>query len=266
MAFSSNQSFEPRVGTAQLVFGVIYALITLIALCLAFYVTQEGRSPYLHYFMALLFAIMAAKSFIIAARVKKLVREGVYFEAEVDSCEPVRGITVIKGVCDIPDYGLIHIESRLVGESIGREIKAFMVEHKQHKLPALVVGVNTKRPRGMFTVRGDHGHLVVESAMLKGQTKEDLEEAKANNSAFDAATSRAKEQTRAQEEQKQRELEQQAQAQAEEEPQVQSEAPAEATATAPAQEQTQEQAPSVAPRDDERDAAIMDALKAKEQK
>lgn len=256
MAFSSNQSFEPRVGTAQLVFGVIYALITLIALCLAFYVTQEGRSPYLHYFMALLFAIMAAKSFIIAARVKKLVREGVYFEAEVDSCEPVRGITVIKGVCDIPDYGLIHIESRLVGESIGREIKAFMVEHKQHKLPALVVGVNTKRPRGMFTVRGDHGHLVVESAMLKGQTKEDLEEAKANNSAFDAATARAKEQTRAQEEQKQRELEQQAQAQAE----------ATATAPAPAQEQTQEQAPSVAPRDDERDAAIMDALKAKEQK
>lgn len=206
MAFSTQQSFEPRVGTAQIVFGVIYVFITLIALVMAYYARLEGNEGYLQLFMALLFAIMAFKSFFIAARIKRLLREGVYFEAQVESCEPVRGITVIKGVCEIPDYGPIHIESRLVGESIGRELKAFMAEHKQFKLPALVVGVKSKYPRGMFTVRGDHGHLVKESAMLKGQSEEDLEALKQSNSAFDAATARAKQETARAEEQKQAEL------------------------------------------------------------
>lgn len=207
MAFSTNQSFEPRIGTAQMIFGVIYTFITLIALCLAFYERQDGGDGYLQLCMAVLFAIMAGKSFFISARVKRLLREGVYFEAQVDSCEPVRGITVIKGVCDIPNYGLIHIESRLVGENIGRELKAFMADHKQHKLPALVVGANGKYPRGMFTVKGLHGHLVPESAMLKGQTADDLAEQKQNNSALEPATARAKAATRRAEEQKQQEQE-----------------------------------------------------------
>ena len=207
MAFSTNQSFEPRIGTAQMIFGVIYTFITLIALCLAFYERQDGGDGYLQLCMAVLFAIMAGKSFFISARVKRLLREGVYFEAQVDSCEPVRGITVIKGVCDIPNYGLIHIESRLVGEHIGRELKAFMADHKQHKLPALVVGANGKYPRGMFTVKGLHGHLVPESAMLKGQTADDLAEQKQNNSALEPATARAKAATRRAEEQKQQEQE-----------------------------------------------------------
>ena len=117
MAFHvrSSQSFEPRVGTAQFVFGVIYVLITLIALSLAFYVRSEGQDGYLQMFMAVLFAIMAVKSFFIASRIKSLLNNGTYIEAEVDSCEPVRGITVIKGVIDVPEFGLIHIESRLVG-------------------------------------------------------------------------------------------------------------------------------------------------------
>ena len=186
MAFSTNQSFEPRIGTAQMIFGVIYTFITLIALCLAFYERQDGGDGYLQLCMAVLFAIMAGKSFFISARVKRLLREGVYFEAQVDSCEPVRGITVIKGVCDIPNYGLIHIESRLVGENIGRELKAFMADHKQNKLPALVVGADGKYPRGMFTVKGLHGHLIPESAMLKGQTADDLAEQKQNNSALES--------------------------------------------------------------------------------
>lgn len=207
MAFSTQQSFEPRIGTAQTIFGVIYVFITLIALVMAFYARQDGDNGYLQICMAVLFAIMAGKSFFIAARVKRLLREGVYFEAQVDSCEMVRGITVIKGVCDVPNYGLIHIESRLVGENVGRELKAFMADHKQFKLPALVVGANSRYPRGMFTVRGDHGHLVPESAMLKGQSAEDLAQQKANNSAFDAATARAKEATRLSEEQKQQEAE-----------------------------------------------------------
>lgn len=207
MAFSTNQSFEPRIGTAQMIFGVIYTFITLIALCLAFYERQGGGDGYLQLCMAVLFAIMAGKSFFISARVKRLLREGVYFEAQVDSCEPVRGITVIKGVCDIPNYGLIHIESRLVGENIGRELKAFMADHKQNKLPALVVGADGKYPRGMFTVKGLHGHLIPESAMLKGQTADDLAEQKQNNSALEPATARAKAATRRAEEQKQQEQE-----------------------------------------------------------
>ena len=207
MAFSTNQSFEPRIGTAQMIFGVIYTFITLIALCLAFYERQDGGDGYLQLCMAVLFAIMAGKSFFISARVKRLLREGVYFEAQVDSCEPVRGITVIKGVCDIPNYGLIHIESRLVGENIGRELKAFMADHKQNKLPALVVGADGKYPRGMFTVKGLHGHLIPESAMLKGQTANDLAEQKQNNSALEPATARAKAATRRAEEQKQQEQE-----------------------------------------------------------
>ena len=207
MAFSTNQSFEPRIGTAQMIFGVIYTFITLIALCLAFYERQDGGDGYLQLCMAVLFAIMAGKSFFISARVKRLLREGVYFEAQVDSCEPVRGITVIKGVCDIPNYGLIHIESRLVGENIGRELKAFMADHKQNKLPALVVDADGKYPRGMFTVKGLHGHLIPESAMLKGQTADDLAEQKQNNSALEPATARAKAATRRAEEQKQQEQE-----------------------------------------------------------
>ena len=115
--FGPNQSFEPRVGTAQLIFGVIYTIITLIALCLAYYVTLEGRTPYLHLFMALLFAIMALKSFIIYKRVKTLMANGQYAEAEVSSVEPVRGITVIKGTCALPNGDSIEIESRLVGET-----------------------------------------------------------------------------------------------------------------------------------------------------
>ena len=190
-----------------MIFGVIYTFITLIALCLAFYERQDGGDGYLQLCMAVLFAIMAGKSFFISARVKRLLREGVYFEAQVDSCEPVRGITVIKGVCDIPNYGLIHIESRLVGENIGRELKAFMADHKQNKLPALVVGADGKYPRGMFTVKGLHGHLIPESAMLKGQTADDLAEQKQNNSALEPATARAKAATRRAEEQKQQEQE-----------------------------------------------------------
>ena len=225
--FGPNQSFEPRVGTAQLIFGVIYTIITLIALCLAYYVTLEGRTPYLHLFMALLFAIMALKSFIICKRVKTLMANGQYAEAEVSSVEPVRGITVIKGTCALPNGDSIEIESRLVGETAAKELKAYLAEQKQNKLPALVVGVDGPRPRGMFTVKCLHGHLIEASAHL----------------------ARAKAATRAAEEQKQLEAEL---AQAEQAEQAQAE-------TSAAQ-------PEVAPRDDQRDAAIMDALAQAEQK
>lgn len=245
--FGPNQSFEPRVGTAQLIFGVIYTIITLIALCLAYYVTLEGRTPYLHLFMALLFAIMALKSFIIYKRVKTLMANGQYAEAEVSSVEPVRGITVIKGTCALPNGDSIEIESRLVGETAAKELKAYLAEQKQNKLPALVVGVDGPRPRGMFTVKCLHGHLIEASAHLKSAPPKD-------SAADDEATARAKAATRAAEEQKQLEAEQ---AQAEQ---------AQAEQAAPEQAKTNEVQPEVAPRDDKRDAAIMDALAQAEKK
>lgn len=245
--FGPNQSFEPRVGTAQLIFGVIYTIITLIALCLAYYVTLEGRTPYLHLFMALLFAIMALKSFIIYKRVKTLMANGQYAEAEVSSVEPVRGITVIKGTCALPNGDSIEIESRLVGETAAKELKAYLAEQKQSKLPALVVGVDGPRPRGMFTVKCLHGHLIEASAHLKSAPPKD-------SAADDEATARAKAATRAAEEQKQIEAEQ---AQAEQ---------AQAEQAAPEQAKTNEVQPEVAPRDDKRDAAIMDALAQAEKK
>ena len=36
MAFTFTQSFDPRIGTMQKIFGVIYVLITLVAISLAF--------------------------------------------------------------------------------------------------------------------------------------------------------------------------------------------------------------------------------------
>lgn len=187
MAFTISQSFDPRIGTMQKIFAVIYVLITLVALSLAFYVRSEGQDGYLQFFMAALFAIMAIKSFYIANRVKNLLTNGKYFSAKVDSVEPVRGITVIKGVVDIPDYGLIYIESRLAGETPARELKRYLEEHKQDHLPALVVAANTKHPRGMFTIKCKNGHLDKSSAVLK--TEEELAaEAKATDAASDAAT------------------------------------------------------------------------------
>ena len=188
MAFHvrSSQSFEPRVGTAQFVFGVIYVLITLIALSLAFYVRSEGQDGYLQMFMAVLFAIMAVKSFFIASRIKSLLNNGTYIEAEVDSCEPVRGITVIQGVIDVPEFGLIHIESRLVGEAPAHEINRYMKEHNQNKLPALIVGVKSNRPRGMFTVKCKNGHLVEESLILQEQKEAAAQKAKELEQEFDA--------------------------------------------------------------------------------
>lgn len=184
--FRSSQSFEPRVGTAQFVFGVIYVLITLIALSLAFYVRSEGQDGYLQMFMAVLFAIMAVKSFFISSRIKSLLNNGTYIEAEVDSCEPVRGITVIKGVIDVPEFGLIHIESRLVGEAPAHEINRYMKEHNQNKLPALIVGVKSNRPRGMFTVKCKNGHLVEESLILQEQKEAAAQKAKELEQEFDA--------------------------------------------------------------------------------
>lgn len=192
MAFhiQSSQSFEPRVGTAQFIFGVIYVLITLISISLAFYVRSQGQDGYLQLFMSGLFAIMAFKSFFISRRIRNLLNNGTYCEATVESCEPVRGITVIKGTIDVPEFGIIHIESRLVGEAPAHEINRFLQDKKQTMLPALIVGANTGRPRGMFTIKCQNGHFVEDSADLKSQQPEQAangEKTSTSETASDAA-------------------------------------------------------------------------------
>lgn len=184
MAFTFTQSFDPRIGTMQKIFGVIYVLITLVAISLAFYVRSIGQDGYLQFFMAALFGIMALKSFYISNRVKNLLKNGVYFKAKVDSVEAVRGITVIKGIVEIPDFGPIYIESRLAGETPARELQRYLDERKQEFLPALVVGAQGKHPRGMFTIKCKNGHLDESSAELQDEN--------AQKSA-DAATSQATE-------------------------------------------------------------------------
>ena len=191
MAFhiQSSQSFEPRVGTAQFIFGVIYVLITLISLSLAFYVRSQGQDGYLQLFMSGLFAIMAFKSFFISRRIKNLLNNGTYCEATVESCEPVRGITVIKGTIDVPEFGIIHIESRLVGEAPAHEINRFLQDKKQTMLPALIVGANTGRPRGMFTIKCKNGHFVEDSAALKSQQPEQAANTDKNSASETASDS-----------------------------------------------------------------------------
>ena len=193
MAFTFTQSFDPRIGTMQKIFGVIYVLITLVAISLAFYVRSIGQDGYLQFFMAALFGIMALKSFYISNRVKNLLKNGVYFKAKVDSVEAVRGITVIKGIVEIPDFGPIYIESRLAGETPARELQRYLDERKQEFLPALVVGAQGKHPRGMFTIKCKNGHLDESSAELQdenAQKSANEQEATPNS---DAATTQATE-------------------------------------------------------------------------
>ena len=195
MAFTFTQSFDPRIGTMQKIFGVIYVLITLVAISLAFYVRSIGQDGYLQFFMAALFGIMALKSFYISNRVKNLLKNGVYFKAKVDSVEAVRGITVIKGIVEIPDFGPIYIESRLAGETPARELQRYLDERKQEFLPALVVGAQGKHPRGMFTIKCKNGHLDESSAELQdenAQKSANEQEATPNS---DAATTQATETT-----------------------------------------------------------------------
>lgn len=188
MAFTFTQSFDPRIGTMQKIFGVIYVLITLVAISLAFYVRSIGQDGYLQFFMAALFGIMALKSFYISNRVKNLLKNGVYFKAKVDSVEAVRGITVIKGIVEIPDFGPIYIESRLAGETPARELQRYLDERKQEFLPALVVGAQGKHPRGMFTIKCKNGHLDESSAELQDENAQKSADAATTQSTETAKT------------------------------------------------------------------------------
>ncbi len=162
-----NHSFEPRVGKAQLVFGICYGLITLIALVLALYVMIErGEKPYMQWFMAFLFGLLTLKSLYLHRRVKKLIAQGSRAEAELLSCEGVRGITIIRARVEVPGYGPIEFEQRLAGMRVADEIRRFLDEQQQHTLPCLIIGGQSRHPRAMLTVETEHGHLKPESIAL----------------------------------------------------------------------------------------------------
>ena len=167
--FSRSHSFEPRVGTAQFVFGIIYTLIVATALILAAYAYSQGnKEPYMHYFMAAVFAIMAVKSFYLYKKVKNLMKNGVHTVGTLTSCEPVRGITILKAVVDVKDYGPIDIETRLAGETVAHEIKRYLNKHHTDQVPVMVVG-NSKRPRGMIMIRTKAGRLDPQSIEIKNK-------------------------------------------------------------------------------------------------
>lgn len=164
---TKNHSFEPRVGRAQLVFGICYGLITLIALVLAFYVMfEQGGQPYMQWFMAFLFGLLTIKSLYLYRRVKKLIAEGCRAEAQLLSCDGVRGITIIRAQVEVPGYGPIEFEQRLAGMRVADEIKRYLTEHQQHTLPCLIISGQSRHPRAMLTVEADHGHLKPESIAL----------------------------------------------------------------------------------------------------
>lgn len=157
-----RNSFEPRIAVVQLIFGVIYAFVTVIGIYLAFKVTQAGGNAILQYFFVLLFAVMAGKSFLIFANTRIAQNTGVYTTATVENIIPTHGITIIEGQLNMPDGTTLPIESRFAGESVAHELKRFLDDNKTKKLPALLVNKDTKRPKGQFLVKTRAGHLNTE--------------------------------------------------------------------------------------------------------
>ena len=165
-----NHTFEPRAGKAQLFFAICYSLIVLISALMAIYVKVElNGQPYMQYFMAALFALLAFKSFYLYKRSKTLIAQGVRSTAELLSCESVRGITIVRARVDIPDYGPVEVEQRLAGVRLADDINAFLKEHHQRELPCIIIAGSTRHPRAMLTVATDHGVLKPESIALPQQ-------------------------------------------------------------------------------------------------
>ncbi len=158
-----NNSFEPRLGTAQLVFGIIYAFISGIGLVLAIYtfIASGHQHPWTQYFFVLLFGILAAKSFFIYARMRILFVNGVHTVAKVSSITAEKGLTIVQGTVKAPDtHEEFEIESRYAGMNVARELERFLDEQHTKNLPALVVGSRGKSsPRGMFLIKTHAGHL-----------------------------------------------------------------------------------------------------------
>lgn len=161
----SSTTFDPRIATAQAVFGIIYLLITLVALSLAFYARaqalaagEEETQPWIQYFMALLFALLALKSFCIVRRTLSLLRHGRRVAATVVECGSSRGISTIRARAELGEGHAIIFETRYAGEAVARELHEHLQRTGSDEVPALIVGEG-RLSRGMVAIRSDHGHL-----------------------------------------------------------------------------------------------------------
>ncbi len=158
MALFKSHSFEPRVGKAQKVFGIVYSAVALIAIMLALHALSSGKDPYLQYFMVIVFVIMAAKSFFLAARIDKLVKNGVDAQAVITEVSAVRGITIVKAEIQVPDYGTITIEQRLAGMHAAADLNSY-IDDNGPKVRAKIIGQGSSHPRGMLMLRTINGRL-----------------------------------------------------------------------------------------------------------
>ncbi len=155
-----RNSFEPRMGTAQLVFGIIYGFMAGVGIVLAIYtfINSQHHVPWTQVAFCALFLALAGKSFFLYAQVRILFLNGRHTLGKVESIEAARGITVVTGTVKLEGGGEIQIESRLAGEHCAQELEGFLRDQRTRNLPALVVN-EKKRPRGMFLIRTHAGHL-----------------------------------------------------------------------------------------------------------
>ncbi len=155
-----KNSFEPRMGTAQLVFGIIYGFMAGIGIVLALYtfINSNHHIPWSQVLFCVLFLVLAGKSFYLYAQVRILFQNGRHTIARVNDIVARRGITTVSGMVKLEDGSEIEIESRLAGEQCAKELEDFLNEQRTRNLPALVVN-EKKHPRGMFLIKTHAGHL-----------------------------------------------------------------------------------------------------------
>lgn len=161
-AIIRHNSFEPRFGIAQLVFGIIYAFIAGIGLVLAIYTfsVSNYEHPWTQYFFVLLFSVLAVKSFFMYAKTRILYIKGQHTVAKVTSITAEKGLTIVQGhiSSDLKDDPQFDFESRYAGMSVARELERFLDEQHSSFLPALLVGPKDHR-RAMFLIKTHAGHL-----------------------------------------------------------------------------------------------------------
>lgn len=164
-----RQSFEPRYGIAQLVFGVIYAFVAASGAVMSWYILQNtGNHPLMQYFFTVLFGILAAKSFYIFFHSRKLRATAENTCATVEEITGSHGITIVRGSIELNEKVSLLFESKYAGEILARELNRFLKQQKITLLPALLVDKNGRQPKGMFLITTSAGHL--EQDVLKEQT------------------------------------------------------------------------------------------------
>lgn len=121
---------------------------------------------YVWYVLAILFALLAVKSFFIAIRVKNMVANGRKAVATLIEAQASRGISIVRAKVETGE-GTIGIETRYAGETIAKELTEYLKEHETDRLPALIVGKG-RSLKGMLAVRSSYGRLDLASVSVEG--------------------------------------------------------------------------------------------------